>query len=332
VVFVSDSANAGDVGRPRSSSTPRALIHKKILEAAGSMPDATMAEVADEVSGASTDLVDRVLAEYGDPAATESESESESGAGPGPDSSEVTADTREGPAVATGDAAADPEVSTDEPAVRADGDPTATDGDREQAETVEPETETETETMTDDTPVRAPEELSEKERAVLEVVAERPDATQEEIANVLGVSRATISKRASGIDGFDWQRRATFVDRLFEDEREEEAPFTRGDTESSTVAKSSLERADARADGDRRRPVDGEIAATGAGDQGDIVTRLDRIESRLEDLESRDRSAGGISDPTLAHKVVHACMESDKVSEAEELEVVSAVLNGDTSD
>jgi len=324
------------------------------------MPEATMAEVADEVSGASTDLVERVLSEYGDPATAEPGADGtgptvDDGAGPTVDDGDVASGsgvTPEGPdsAAGTDEPAIGTELSTDEAPVRADGDGavdsttdemanagdvnteesattsgTAPRDDRGQTEAETGEPETEPETMTDDTPVGAPEELSEKEREVLEIVADRPDATQEEIADVLDVSRATISKRASGIDGFDWQRRAAFVDRLFEDDD----ALTRGDTQSPTVAPSSLERADARTDGDRRRPVEGKFASDGAADRGDIVARLDRIESRLDGLESRESGPDGISDPALAHKVVHACMESDNVSEEEELRVVSAVLSGD---
>lgn len=47
---------------------PRAVIHRRILDAAASEPAASMEELAEEVVGASTDLVERVLDEYGDPA------------------------------------------------------------------------------------------------------------------------------------------------------------------------------------------------------------------------------------------------------------------------
>ncbi|ACV46204.1 MULTISPECIES: winged helix-turn-helix transcriptional regulator [Halomicrobium] len=50
-------------------SQPRALIHKKILDTAQSNPTAATAEIATEVSGASVELVEQVLQEYGDPAA-----------------------------------------------------------------------------------------------------------------------------------------------------------------------------------------------------------------------------------------------------------------------
>ncbi|WP_018256265.1 winged helix-turn-helix transcriptional regulator [Halomicrobium katesii] len=50
-------------------SQPRALIHKKILDTAQSNPTAATAEIATAVSGASVELVEQVLQEYGDPAA-----------------------------------------------------------------------------------------------------------------------------------------------------------------------------------------------------------------------------------------------------------------------
>ncbi|MEF8791818.1 MAG: winged helix-turn-helix domain-containing protein, partial [Haloarculaceae archaeon] len=53
------------------SSTPRAMIHKRILDVAESKPSASMAEIADEIGGASVELVERVLGEYGDPAGDE---------------------------------------------------------------------------------------------------------------------------------------------------------------------------------------------------------------------------------------------------------------------
>lgn len=47
---------------------PRAVIHKRILDSAASAPDASLEALAGAVPGASPDLVERVLDEYGDPA------------------------------------------------------------------------------------------------------------------------------------------------------------------------------------------------------------------------------------------------------------------------
>ena len=342
MVFVSDSASSRDVTGSKRSSTPRALIHKKILEAAGEMPGAPMAEVADEVSGASTDLVERVLREYGDPAAVESDPEeptasdggsaSASGVHPGEDSGTGHDDPLDGESHEEPSAVAGDDSTTGSSETSASGSDDRTDavspGNRpDDVSTTEDRVEDET----DETGDSSPEDLTEKEREVLEVVAERPAATQQEVADVLGVSRATVSKRASGIEGFDWQRRAAFVDRVFDGE----APLTRGASGSSTVDPDALARADTRADGDRTPPVDATTDSRASGDVTDeVLSRLDRIEERLGRLESGDASdsSAGIADPQLAHKVVHACMESEHVSEDEELQVVAAVLNGDAGD
>ena len=52
---------------PKEQCIPRAVIHKQILDAAEARPDATIEELATAVSGATADLVERVLDEYGDP-------------------------------------------------------------------------------------------------------------------------------------------------------------------------------------------------------------------------------------------------------------------------
>lgn len=52
-----------------ADNSPRAIIHEKILDEAESRPDAPMEEIAEAVTGASTELVERVFDEYGDPGA-----------------------------------------------------------------------------------------------------------------------------------------------------------------------------------------------------------------------------------------------------------------------
>lgn len=53
---------------PGEGKVPRAMIHKRILDAAETSPEASYEKLADEVSGASVDLVEQVIEEYGDPA------------------------------------------------------------------------------------------------------------------------------------------------------------------------------------------------------------------------------------------------------------------------
>jgi hypothetical protein len=63
----------------------------------------------------------------------------------------------------------------------------------------------------------------------------------------------------------------------------------------------------------------------------DIETELMRLEERIAELEATltdetDETAA-FSDPELVHKVViHACMESDSISEAEELRILQSLL------
>jgi septal ring-binding cell division protein DamX len=52
------------------STGPRAVIHKRILDVAAANPDGSLEAIASEVAAATPDLVDRVLDEYGDPAAS----------------------------------------------------------------------------------------------------------------------------------------------------------------------------------------------------------------------------------------------------------------------
>lgn len=47
--------------------TPRAVIHKRILDEASEHPDASLQKLAEATQSASTDLVEKVLDEYGDP-------------------------------------------------------------------------------------------------------------------------------------------------------------------------------------------------------------------------------------------------------------------------
>lgn len=51
----------------RSHPTPRAVVHKRILDAAEAQPDASLEDLASDIAGASIELVEQVLEEYGDP-------------------------------------------------------------------------------------------------------------------------------------------------------------------------------------------------------------------------------------------------------------------------
>jgi hypothetical protein len=182
---------------------PRAVVHRRILDVAESRPDASASAIADRVSGATADLVEDVLAEYGDPA-RETPPVDESSE-PAPESADdpaesASASTIESP---SNDDTADGETtaqlgSTDPTAVAPDATDTAdsTDGtDRSNGQ------------MTSDNPGQTGGStskqngehepgvtLSEKQRRALRHVHENPDASQADIAADLDVTRATVSR------------------------------------------------------------------------------------------------------------------------------------------
>lgn len=240
----------------------RAVIHRRILDVAESNPEASLSAVAEAVSGASPDLVERVLDEYGDPATAESA----------------------------------PPEPTSEPATPAGGD--ESDGGKD--------TETTTEAMTDadhsaeasspgangEAPEPEPAELTPKQRRTLELIRDRPEASQADLAAELDVSRGTVSRWLNEIPGFSWPDRKTFVEERLE------AKETDPD-----------------------------------GTDPELRRRLADVEARLGGLEDErggDRATDADELPAdLARRVVHACMESDRVDEDEELAVIAALLGGD---
>jgi len=344
-----------------SGTKPRALIHRKILDIAGANPNASMEAIADEVSAASITFVERVLEEYGDPADERPDEQHESehsdtdtgdGAGEtGDHEPETTASPqpgdsgaggnatdgrhretasdggRQNPTVDNGPAVNAPESATgngsataddgvtvdtasdaDESAQRGvldddstaavdgsvDSDPTdgvagdtAPAGDSGDAAPEE----------SDDAGVPDPSDLSDKQRETLVAVAERPSATQAEIAEELGVSRATVSKRLGSVDGFEWPERAAFVDDLFE--------YRGGSATESTVAEGSS-----------------------TGDPGRVAALEARIEALETALEGGDETFE--PDPELVHKVVHACMDAEYISQEEELEILRDIFQHGT--
>lgn len=260
-----------------SSGGPRAVIHKRILEVARDNPDASLADIADEVSGANADLVDRVLTEYGDPG---------------------------GPAAQDGSETQDDGTGTPQTDSTADGQsPDATDdGDR----------------------VTDPTVLSEKQLQTLHAVYEQPDADQGAIADRLGVTRATVSRRLNDIPGFEWSEREAFTADLldgteYESERaatdDTADPASAGESPTDDQSTAGAEAADS---GDSSDSDDGGAALAGLED------RVATLEATLaEDTTAAERPL----DRELAQRVVHAAMESERISEDEELELIDALFD-----
>jgi DNA-binding Lrp family transcriptional regulator len=252
-------------------SLPKSMRHKQVLDVAEKNPDASVEELASMVPSATTELVEHVLEEYGDPATTT-------------ESEEKPASTEENPA--------DSDDSSDRT-----------------AETIDDTAGTESsEERTSEYP--EPEALSEKQREVLAVIAAHPEATQREIGEWLDVSASTVSNRVNSIEKFEWNDRASFVEAVYSGSSSPEKTADSGTT-GETVSSETMN------------------SAT-PDTTADIETELTRLEERIAELEATltdetDETAA-FSDPELVHKVVHACMKSDSISEAEELRILQSLL------
>lgn len=159
-------------------------------------------------------------------------------------------------------------------------------------------------------------DLSEKQRQTLRAIHENPTATQGEIADRLGVSAPTVSNRVNDLENFEWQHRRAFVDAVF-DETE---------SKPDSAAEVTPERS-------------AESSPTHSATDGGTDDRLDRLEARLASLEREleeqpptTRPDTVFDEPELFHKVVHACMDSDVITQDEELEILKAVVHAESAD
>ena len=363
---MSDSRATSGRTPERGGIVPRAVIHKQILDAAESRPEASMEALAEEVTGATMSIVEHVLEEYGDPAAEFDADGNDDNADDDVDDDDGDAaderrDESEEQQSATGDAGstddctpAEPERDEDEPGMP-DHDSRSTNG----ALPLEPD------------------KLTETQLETLRSIADDPTATQAELGEILGVSGATINQRVNAIDGFDWAARAEFVEHLFEDE-----PIDNGNTDRSLTreptassessahleapdktpdddatgsssddrrpnpegdsTRSASEPATDDLDPDSRSPADSNPADSEPGDDlpeyplEDLSEQLAGLSERLESVESRlshsPPSADGLAaEPELAHKVIHACLTADHISEEEELRILKAIVTESTA-
>jgi hypothetical protein len=300
---------------------PQSIRHKRVLDLAEENPNASVDELASMVSSVTSELVAHVLEEYGDPASggetsmdsTDSAASTGSGDTTASTESPVEPPSGDGPA-AHGDAPADGAVTTDGGSAVERSDERAGDSDGAQSEAVE----------SGRYPTLA--ELSERQREVLEAVATHPEATQQAIADRLDVSRSTVSNRVNSVEGFDWSDRTSFVESVFDEPPAADLAGDGGAPSDTATAES-----DGTATTESPSASDGPAVAEGTAGT-DIEPLLDRLEACVTDLEarvaaletSRDRTDGesAFADPELVHKIVHACLNDDNISEAEELRIL----------
>ncbi|AAV45364.1 unknown [Haloarcula marismortui ATCC 43049] len=194
----------------------------------------------------------------------------------------------------------------------------------------------------------APEDLSSTERETLRAIQQHPTASQRDLAETLGVTASTVSNRVNGIDGFDWTNREAFANAVF-CEQETGSATPSGKTETPASDSESSESTDTPDDADGRvsepdtasDSTESSIAAAETA-AGEVNTTLTTFQSTVEDLSEQLAELEGqvetiadgggspqsdpFQDPELVHKVVHACMDSEKISEDEELRILDSLL------
>lgn len=376
-----------------TSIQPKSIRQKRILETAAENPRASLAEIAEEIPSASADHVDRVLDRYGDPAASDdsdaddSQPESPTSASTedeSPDSTDDPEDHSKPGQANRGDELESPaEQEPDESSLTDMPDdtlPMDPDTDAEPTDPVaeskpEPHDDAE-EAVPDDTDTTSPaedtapdpEDLTQKERETLRAIFYEPTATQDQIADMLSISRATVSNRVNAISGFDWADRGSFVDELFDEQLtvgDSVSPANGGDSaaaqnagkEAVTDGAPSASADPSVSDSAPRNPhnatrdgvVDGPVpsdpdpaeqdgttdsTAAGSGDTIEAMShQLDELAQQLatmeQELDNSSEADGGspLGDTDLLHKVVHACMNSDQITEDEELVVLESLMN-----
>lgn len=143
------------------------------------------------------------------------------------------------------------------------------------------------------------DDLSPKQRELVQTIYHNPDATQREVAEMLDVSPATICNRAHSIEGFDWDLRQSVVESLVE-----------GNSSAPTEAPSQMSSPN----------------TTHHADVDQLADRVTALEDQVDTMSTQSVSARSFDDLELLQKVIHACMDADTISEEEELQILQALL------
>lgn len=352
---MSNSVNHAQDGEPADeTSAPRAVVHKKILEAAEEQPDASFTELADAVSGASEELVERVLEEYGDPAEGEDDDPEQSDAADGGDDAS-TPPMKPNETVSTPDAGpsddADPDLEQvterQERVLRAIHErPDATQAQLADEFDVSAATINQrvnaidgfdwsrrrdlVNSLFDDAEFEGYAE-SQPAGSESETDASRPQSESRTGSDAAEPDSDALepSSDVSGPDSPAPEAETGTADPKPEaTEPESDASEPRSDSSGPEANGIELE-----ASAPEPESAGSEVRATGEPPSeaveglteqvGDLAERVAALEVRVED---RPGAGGALSDPDLVSKMVHACMESERVTEEEELRILRAVL------
>ncbi|KAA9396976.1 winged helix-turn-helix transcriptional regulator [Haloarcula sp. CBA1130] len=219
-------------------------------------------------------------------------------------------------------------------------------GDPAETDETDPTDQSQSDPSTESQSYPAPEDLSSTERETLQTIQQHPTASQRDLAEKLGVTASTVSNRVNGIDGFDWTNREAFANAVFSDQETGSAtPSDETETQASETpppeSTDAPDEADGRVSASDTAPDDGDRSPaeieTAAGEVNttlttfqstveDLSAQLAELEGQVETVTDGGGSPQPFQDPELVHKVVHACMDSDKISEEEELRILDSLL------
>lgn len=143
------------------------------------------------------------------------------------------------------------------------------------------------------------DELSSKQREILRLISENPEASQRELGEKLDVSGSTVSNRANSIDGFEWKNRQAFVEGMFDND----SPLSNDGGSQMSTNKNEYQTSETN-----------------------LTERVKTIEQKVDGLTNHGDTYLVFDDIDLVHKVVHACMESNTITKEEELTVLKLLL------
>lgn len=341
------------------SSKVNSIRQKRVLEMAEKKPNASLSEISEEIPSATVDYVDRILDRFGDPAA--SAEENSDGSQPEDTESETNKQNKSQSKNDHKEKMSKEDPPTSPPTIPSAGsdsthEPGQTDVTRESEEPSIADN-LEGSQKESDGEIPDPDDLTQKERETLRAIHYEPTAAQKEIANMLGVSRATVSNRVNAISGFSWQNRGSFVEGMFDEEiiiddsiidganqssteeinsHRHNGNSTISDTSNSMASEVVSEENDEDNVDSKTREISqttGDLADPEiSGNIADMAKQINEIERCLEELEDNientdSRSDSLLDDSELLHKVIHACMNADIISKKEELKILEAITD-----
>jgi hypothetical protein len=142
-------------------------------------------------------------------------------------------------------------------------------------------------------------EYSNKQIETLQAIARNPEATQSELGELLGVSGATVCNRLLEIEEFDWECREEYVLKVL-------------DAENSLMEEET-------------KPMAKDTAKHEA-DLQELSDRVATVEKQVNGIAADGGSSQPMLDPKLTRKVLHECLQSDKITEDEELELLELFI------